>query len=169
MARWKLPDVTRGWPRRVQGFPGPEHVDDTVVITTPNEDSSVFAKLQTLFVEADNANEVYFAGPPTGKFWVVYYGSGYHNDSAKTVSWAQLVLQNPLLVVVIPLEGVRDMTASGTADETADKVILTRPVIVHPPWTLGIQMSGGVAVGKKVRSRILLLELDQGQVVPRGA
>jgi hypothetical protein len=164
MARRGIPVTARGWPTRVPGFPGPATIEDSVVITTPEQDSSVWSRLQTLFVEADNDDSVYFAGPQGRKVWVVYYGVAWHNEVA-TYAWGQIVLMNPSLVVSIPVEGERSIESFGT-DQPSDKVILRRAVVVHPPWTIGFETSATPPVGKKVRMRILFVEFDQGEVLP---
>lgn len=156
----------RSWPRRVPGWSGPASIEDSVVITTPYEDSRRFADLRTTFVELDNAAQVYFAGPQGDKFWMVYYAMGWHTR-AVAQNFGQLVLQHPGLVVSVAVKGERDVAGLGIGLPTAgqDKVVLERPVIVHPPWTFGFEIQSATTVGEKIRCRIIYVELNQGEVI----
>jgi hypothetical protein len=169
MGRRGIPVTASSWPTRVPGFPGPATIEDSAVIMTPLEDSGVFRRLQTLFVEADNQRFVYFAGPQGRKLWYVAHAAGWHTHNSNHAH-SQVVLQHPSLVVTVPIAALRDTQgATAAASEMQhDKVVVPAPFIVHPPWTLGFETSSAPPIGEKVRIRILYVELDQGEVLPQG-
>lgn len=154
-----IPVTGRSWPRRLPGFAGPGVIEDTLVITTPNEDSQFFARLRYEFKSNTAATFVVLDAPARGRMLYIYACQGWHTDSAGTRDYGILGLQNLGNGNFVTVEQQRDIKGD-------DHVWLTRPIIVPHPWAFGYEQDEASVLNVQIRA--FIIDMDEGEPIPRG-
>lgn len=150
----------KGWfPRVFPGFVGPTAVDDTVVLTSPQEGTHRYADLLKAAGSGDASSEV-AAGtnPPGDKMWLVPYCGAYHLDDTPLSTHLWIVLQSPA--------GDEYPIAAVASAGDKQRLAVDRPFIVPPRWSVRVKTATATGVGKSLNILMTYAEIPIGEYVP---
>jgi len=159
----RVPFTTgKGWfPRVFPGFVGPAAIDDTVILTSPQEGFARYAEQKAASASGTAIAEINInvVNPvPGDKVWLVTACGAYHQDDTPLVTALWIHLQDPI-------NNEYPLVAGG-ALAAHERLAVNRQFIVPPRWSLRASIPVATAAAKGLFIFASYIELPIGEYVP---